>query len=130
MRGCPLPVRSLLRFPGFFLALLAPAALGLLPCFAQQMHRNRFESDATSWLKGSADAAYSEVAHQMSDKGAHDGQRSEYLQINAGQGTLGQLIVNPQMYDALTGATREFQGLAKDIRTNPKKFLSIRLTLF
>jgi len=50
--------------------------------------------------------------------------------INSGQGTIGQLMVNPQMYEALTGATREFQSLAKDIRSNPKKFLSIRLTLF
>ena len=43
--------------------------------------------------------------------------------INSGQGTLGQLMVNPQLYEALTGATREFQSLAKDIRANPKKFL-------
>src|SRR5215471_2192245 len=50
--------------------------------------------------------------------------------INSGQGTLGQLLVNPQMYDALTGATREFQSLAKDMRANPKKFLTIRLTIF
>jgi phospholipid/cholesterol/gamma-HCH transport system substrate-binding protein len=50
--------------------------------------------------------------------------------IDSGQGTLGQLMVNPALYDALTGATREFQSLAKDIRANPKKFLTIRLTLF
>ncbi len=50
--------------------------------------------------------------------------------IHAGQGTLGQFMVNPQLYDALNGATREFQSLAKDIRANPKKFLTIRLTLF
>jgi phospholipid/cholesterol/gamma-HCH transport system substrate-binding protein len=50
--------------------------------------------------------------------------------INGGQGTLGQFMVNPQLYDALNTATREFQGLAKDIRANPKKFLTIRLTLF
>jgi phospholipid/cholesterol/gamma-HCH transport system substrate-binding protein len=50
--------------------------------------------------------------------------------INSGQGTLGQLTVNPQLYEALTGATREFQSLAKDMRANPKKFLTIRLTLF
>ena len=50
--------------------------------------------------------------------------------INAGQGTLGQFLVNPQLYDALNGATREFQSLAKDMRANPKKFLTIRLTLF
>jgi phospholipid/cholesterol/gamma-HCH transport system substrate-binding protein len=50
--------------------------------------------------------------------------------LNAGQGTLGQFIVNPQLYDSLNGATREFQGLAKDIRANPKKFLRIKLALF
>jgi phospholipid/cholesterol/gamma-HCH transport system substrate-binding protein len=50
--------------------------------------------------------------------------------INAGQGTLGQFMVNPQLYESLNGATSEFQSLAKDIRANPKKFLTIRLTLF
>jgi phospholipid/cholesterol/gamma-HCH transport system substrate-binding protein len=50
--------------------------------------------------------------------------------INSGQGSLGQLVVNPALYDSLNGATREFQGLAKDMRTNPKKFLTIRLTIF
>jgi phospholipid/cholesterol/gamma-HCH transport system substrate-binding protein len=50
--------------------------------------------------------------------------------VNAGQGTVGQLLVNPQLYDSLNGVTREFQSLAKDMRANPKKFLTIRLTLF
>ena len=50
--------------------------------------------------------------------------------MNSGQGTLGQLLINPQLYESLTGVTREFQSLAKDMRTNPKKFLTIRLTLF
>ena len=50
--------------------------------------------------------------------------------INSGQGTIGQLVANPALYESLTGATREFQSLAKDMRSNPKKFLTIRLTLF
>jgi phospholipid/cholesterol/gamma-HCH transport system substrate-binding protein len=50
--------------------------------------------------------------------------------INSGQGTLGQLVVNPELYNSLNGATHEFQALAHDMRTNPKKFLTIRLTLF
>jgi phospholipid/cholesterol/gamma-HCH transport system substrate-binding protein len=50
--------------------------------------------------------------------------------INSGQGTLGQLMTNPQLFDSLNSATREFQGLAKDIRTNPKKFLRIKVALF
>jgi phospholipid/cholesterol/gamma-HCH transport system substrate-binding protein len=50
--------------------------------------------------------------------------------LNAGQGTLGQLVVNPQLYDSLNGTTKEFQSLARDMRANPKKFLTIRLMLF
>jgi phospholipid/cholesterol/gamma-HCH transport system substrate-binding protein len=50
--------------------------------------------------------------------------------INSGQGTVGQLLVNPQMYEAMNGAMREFQGLAKDVRANPKKFLRIKLAIF
>ena len=50
--------------------------------------------------------------------------------ISSGQGTVGQFLVNPQLYDSINGATKEFQSLAKDIRANPKKFLTIRLMLF
>ncbi|MBZ5578556.1 MAG: MlaD family protein [Acidobacteriia bacterium] len=50
--------------------------------------------------------------------------------IDAGQGTIGQLMVNPQLYEEISGATHEFQVLAKDIQANPKKFLRIKLGLF
>ena len=50
--------------------------------------------------------------------------------INSGQGTIGQLLVNPALYDSLDGTTRELHGLLKDFRTNPKKFLHIKIGLF
>ena len=50
--------------------------------------------------------------------------------LNAGQGTVGQLLVNRQLYDNLNGATAEMHDLLKDIRSNPKKFLRIKLGLF
>jgi phospholipid/cholesterol/gamma-HCH transport system substrate-binding protein len=50
--------------------------------------------------------------------------------INSGQGTLGQFLVNPQLYDSLNGVGKEVQSLVKDLHANPKKFLTIRLTLF
>jgi phospholipid/cholesterol/gamma-HCH transport system substrate-binding protein len=40
------------------------------------------------------------------------------------------LLVNPSLYDNLNGATRELNGLMKDFRANPKKFLHIKLGLF
>ena len=50
--------------------------------------------------------------------------------VNSGQGTIGQLLVNQQLYDNLSGATREMHLLMKDFRSNPKKFLRIKLAIF
>ncbi len=50
--------------------------------------------------------------------------------VNSGQGTIGQLLVNQQLYDNLNGATRELHELFKDFRSNPKKFLHVKLSLF
>jgi hypothetical protein len=69
------------------LIVLAPALVlaVLLPAQGQQIHRNAFESNRTSWVKGTADLAVDETAHKMSDEVAHEGHRSEYIQINATQ---------------------------------------------
>ena len=50
--------------------------------------------------------------------------------VNSGEGTIGQLLANPQLYDEATGSTRELHELLKDFRANPKKFLSIKLHIF
>jgi len=50
--------------------------------------------------------------------------------VNTGQGTLGQLLVNRALYDSLNGVTTETRQLIKDIRSDPRKFLRIKLALF
>jgi phospholipid/cholesterol/gamma-HCH transport system substrate-binding protein len=50
--------------------------------------------------------------------------------INSGQGTIGQLLVNPSLYESLDGTMKEFHSFMKDFRANPKKFLTIKLVLF
>ncbi len=50
--------------------------------------------------------------------------------LNQGKGTMGQLLVNQQLYENLNGVTVEMNGLLKDFRANPKKFLRIKLGLF
>jgi phospholipid/cholesterol/gamma-HCH transport system substrate-binding protein len=50
--------------------------------------------------------------------------------VNSGQGTIGQLLVNPALYQTLDSTTREINGLMKDFRSNPKKFLRIKLAIF
>jgi phospholipid/cholesterol/gamma-HCH transport system substrate-binding protein len=50
--------------------------------------------------------------------------------INTGQGTLGQLAVNPQMYESLNGVSRDLSEFMKEFRANPKKFLTVKVSLF
>ena len=50
--------------------------------------------------------------------------------LNSGQGTLGQLLVNRALYDNASGMTAEAKALIRDIRSNPAKFLRIKLALF
>jgi phospholipid/cholesterol/gamma-HCH transport system substrate-binding protein len=42
--------------------------------------------------------------------------------VNSGQGTIGQLLVNQQLYDNLNGATREMHLLMQDFRAIPRSF--------
>jgi len=76
------------RIPRWFFV----AGLGLITssaflpwklALAQQVHKNSFETFNTSWLKGAADVPFDELAHTMTDQGAHDGKRSEFIKINA-----------------------------------------------
>jgi phospholipid/cholesterol/gamma-HCH transport system substrate-binding protein len=50
--------------------------------------------------------------------------------VNSGQGTIGQLLSNQQLYENLTGVGADARQLIKDIRANPKKFLTIKLEIF
>ena len=47
--------------------------------------------------------------------------------INSGQGTVGQLMVNPQLSETLAGATREVQAMSNGLKKNPMKMVQIRL---
>ena len=50
--------------------------------------------------------------------------------VNSGRGTLGQLLVNPSMYENVNGFTSELNSFIKEFRSNPKKFLTVRVSLF
>jgi hypothetical protein len=49
--------------------------------------RNSFETPKVHFQKGNADAAFDVVAHANSDQGAHSGQRSEYIKLDARTGS-------------------------------------------
>jgi phospholipid/cholesterol/gamma-HCH transport system substrate-binding protein len=50
--------------------------------------------------------------------------------LNSNQGTAGKFFSDPALYDNLTGATGDLRLMINDFRTNPKKFLHIKLGIF
>ena len=47
--------------------------------------------------------------------------------LNAGEGTLGQLMISSSTYDNLVGSTKDLQKMLKELRENPKKFLWMKV---
>jgi phospholipid/cholesterol/gamma-HCH transport system substrate-binding protein len=50
--------------------------------------------------------------------------------LNSGQGTMGQLMNDKQLYDNMNRTVTEVQQLLMDIRKDPKKFLNLRMSIF
>lgn len=56
--------------------------------------------------------------------------RDATAKLNSSQGTMGKFFTDPKLYDNLTGLTGDMRLLIGDFRTNPKKFLHIKLGIF
>ena len=50
--------------------------------------------------------------------------------LNRSDNTAGKLFSDPKLYENLSGLTGDMRSLIADFRKNPKKFLTIKLTLF
>jgi phospholipid/cholesterol/gamma-HCH transport system substrate-binding protein len=50
--------------------------------------------------------------------------------LNSNRGTAGKFFTDPQLYDNLTGVTSDMRLLIGDFRSNPKKFLHVKLSIF
>jgi phospholipid/cholesterol/gamma-HCH transport system substrate-binding protein len=47
--------------------------------------------------------------------------------LNSGEGRMGQMLSNAQMYESLNGALRQLQSTMKEFREDPQKFLRIKM---
>jgi phospholipid/cholesterol/gamma-HCH transport system substrate-binding protein len=47
--------------------------------------------------------------------------------LTNGEGAVGHLLVDATLYDNLQGSTTKLQGMLKDLRANPQKFLRIKV---
>jgi phospholipid/cholesterol/gamma-HCH transport system substrate-binding protein len=47
--------------------------------------------------------------------------------LHAGEGSIGQLLRNPQFYETMNGTLKSLQELLRDIQDNPKKYLRYKV---
>ena len=52
---------------------------------------------------------------------------SVFIKVNSGQGTLGQLINDPRLYQHGDSLVNELRALVEDIKKNPKRYISLRV---
>ncbi len=50
--------------------------------------------------------------------------------LNSNEGTAGKIFTDPQFYDNMTGLAGDLRLLAGDFRTDPKRFLHVKFSLF
>src|SRR5436190_11205758 len=67
---------------GFMLGLFVVAGFALAQT---TIHRNGFDTKL-GWTKGGIDAVFDEVAHKIDDREPHNGQGSEYIELDVKQG--------------------------------------------
>jgi phospholipid/cholesterol/gamma-HCH transport system substrate-binding protein len=70
------------------------------------------------------DALYSNVRDATANV------RDVTAKLNSSQGTAGKLMNDPTLYNNITNLTGDMRLLIGDFRTNPKKFLHIKLGIF
>jgi len=52
------------------------------------------------------------------------------LQLRQGEGTAARLLNDPQLYEKMNEAAGELRSLVADIRSDPRKYLSVKVSIF
>jgi phospholipid/cholesterol/gamma-HCH transport system substrate-binding protein len=50
--------------------------------------------------------------------------------LNAGEGTAGRLLHDKQLYENMTQAVAEMRDLFAQIKSDPKKYLNVKVSIF
>lgn len=84
---------------------------------------------ADSLVNGSGSAAKFVRSPEVHDAVVKDlEQIAQMLQkLEQGDGTTGRLLNDPQMYQELTRTISRFDSLAKDIRENPRRYVTVKI---
>ena len=52
------------------------------------------------------------------------------VKLNNGEGTVGQLLKDKQLYENMNGAVNDFRALMTEIKRDPRKYLNVRVSIF
>jgi phospholipid/cholesterol/gamma-HCH transport system substrate-binding protein len=50
--------------------------------------------------------------------------------LNDGEGSLGQLLKDRQLYENMNGAVNDVRSLIVEIKKDPKRYLNVRISIF
>ena len=50
--------------------------------------------------------------------------------LNAGEGTLGQLLKDKQLYENMNRTILELQSFLAEVKKDPKKYLNVKVSIF
>ena len=50
--------------------------------------------------------------------------------LNDGEGTVGQLLKDKRLYENMNGAVNDVRSLVEAIKKDPKRYLSVRVSIF
>jgi len=50
--------------------------------------------------------------------------------LNSGEGTVGQLLKDRQLYENMNGAVNDMRSLLTAIKSDPKKYLNVKVSIF
>jgi phospholipid/cholesterol/gamma-HCH transport system substrate-binding protein len=67
------------------------------------------------------DASYTRAVRLLADTD------KKIAALNAGGGTTGRLLTDAQLYESLNGSLQHLEALLKDLRSNPQKYLRIKM---
>jgi len=114
-----------------------------------QLQANRLMRDTTQYDQ--IRDQFAQVRHTLADLNAGKGSGGELLAsdtayiawnhsvaawienvdaLNSGEGALGQMLSNAQMYESLNGALQQLHSSMKEFREDPRTFLRVRFKMF
>jgi len=93
---------------------------------ATTLDAGRFRSDRLDVQESAIDLRQPR-AHQRGARFRRASSRHVLAQIDSGQGSIGLLLHDPALYNSVTDAVHQMQGLIDDLQKHPRKYINLSI---